>query len=130
MSEHTSIPHTTHTPQQQGPALLDRYTWVRQECPICQGEPRRLGRRGGTAQRSGLGVEAVIWRCTGCGLIFPNPMPRPVGGTEQHYGVAVDAYFKPSLGGQDLFTADMVRHLEQVLGGKGRLLDIGAGRGE
>jgi len=28
-----------------------------------------------------------VWRCGRCGLIFPNPMPIPVKGLEQHHAV-------------------------------------------
>lgn len=58
-------------------------------------------------------------------------MPVPTGGLEQHYGVDADEYFQhfeietKTQGGHGL-----LRRAEEITGGKGRLLDIGAGRGE
>src|SRR5713226_6585511 len=73
----------------------DQYRWRQQNCPICETSPlKRLGRRGGSAHRAHLGVECEIWRCCQCGLIFPNPMPIPLDGLEQHYGVEADEYFE------------------------------------
>jgi len=90
-----------------------------------------LGRRGGAAHRAHAGVECEIWRCSGCSLIFPNPMPIPVNGIEQHYNLDADKYFEHH---QQDNKQQSARHLlaqaEELFSGKGRLLDIGAGRGE
>lgn len=68
------------------------YLWSDQSCPLCiDAGARRLGRRGGAAHRFGLGVVSFIYRCRGCGLIFPNPMPVP-SQLSEHYGDA-DKYF-------------------------------------
>ena len=73
----------------------EMYHWIPQECPTCEVPPRRfLGRRGGAAHRAGLGVESKVWRCGRCGLIFPNPMPIPVKGLEQHHAVDPGEYFE------------------------------------
>ena len=110
----------------------DHYRWQPQDCPICKRPPTKfLGKRGGSAHRTGLGVECDIWRCGQCGLIFPNPMPVPSGGLEQHYGVDSGEYFQHD----DCDTKTAYAHffLKEALalcGKKGRLLDIGAGRGE
>jgi 2-polyprenyl-3-methyl-5-hydroxy-6-metoxy-1,4-benzoquinol methylase len=108
------------------------YNWVPQDCPICDSSPKTyLGRRGGAAHRSGAGVECQIWRCNRCGLIFPNPMPIPVNGLEQHYGVEPGNYFEHhDVGQKDLAGSNLVAVAESLLGRKGKLLDIGAGRGE
>ena len=108
------------------------YRWVVQDCPICEKPPtRKLGKRGGSAHREGLGVECEIWRCEQCGLIFPNPMPVPVGGLEQHYNEPPDEYFQnhePER--KESAAAALLRRAEELTNGKGRLLDVGAGRGE
>ncbi len=108
------------------------YRWVEQDCPICEEKPtQKLGRRGGTAHREGLGVETQIWRCRGCGLVFPNPMPVPVGGLEQHYNEPPDEYFhnhEPER--KSSAAVAFLRRAEELTMGKGRLLDVGAGRGE
>jgi SAM-dependent methyltransferase len=110
----------------------NQYSWQEQQCPICEvSQISRLGRRGGLAHRAGLGVECEVWRCRRCGLIFPNPMPFPLGGLEQHYGVDADEYFEHHLrDDKDLSASSMLGQAEELINGKGRLLDIGAGRGE
>ena len=110
----------------------EAYNWLPQVCPICEVPPsRRLGRRGGAAHRGGLGVECEIWKCGGCGLIFPNPMPVPVGGLGQHYAVPPDDYFRHhTAGAQDDYAKVLLRQLNDLGVGRGRLLDVGAGRGE
>jgi 2-polyprenyl-3-methyl-5-hydroxy-6-metoxy-1,4-benzoquinol methylase len=110
----------------------DGYRWVSQQCPICVRRPtKRLGRRGGAAHRQNLGVESEIWRCGKCGLIFPDPMPIPINGMDQHYGVAADDYFEHhDTDVKANNAAALLQQAEALIGGKGRLLDIGAGRGE
>lgn len=91
----------------------------------------RLGRRGGLAHRAGLGVECEVWRCQRCGLIFPNPMPFPLGGFDQHYGVDPHEYFEHHLrDDKDISASGLLSQAEELIQGKGKLLDIGAGRGE
>ena len=108
------------------------YRWVPQVCPICEVPPTKLmGRRGGRAHRQNLGVECEIWRCGRCGLIFPNPMPVPVNGIEQHYSLLAGEYFAHHNTDKKADAAlDLLRTAEELTGGKGVLLDIGAGRGE
>jgi SAM-dependent methyltransferase len=108
------------------------YHLVAQRCPICDIPPaRRMGERGGAAHRQSLGVQSTIWACGRCGLIFPNPMPVPVRGLEQHYAISPDMFFQNhELSSKDQAAASMLMFAEEFLGRKGRLLDIGAGRGE
>ncbi len=110
----------------------DRYLWIPQDCPICRVAPtRRLGRRGGTAHRAHLGVECEIWRCRRCGLIFPNPMPVPAAGLNQHYEVDPEEYFKEHrIDDKESSAAGLLAQAEEITGCRGRLLDIGSGRGE
>jgi SAM-dependent methyltransferase len=90
-----------------------------------------MGRRGGASHRESLGVECDVWRCGRCSLIFPNPMPVPVGGLEQHYGVPPDDYFEQhDTESRGAAAVGVLRRAEELIGGQGRLLDIGAGRGE
>lgn len=118
-----------------GSALSTRvedYQWVAQRCPICEVPPtRRLGRRGGAAHRDRLGVECEVWRCGCCGLIFPDPMPLPSGGSEQHYGMPADDYFSQhDPAAKERGNAAVLRRAAELTGARGRLLDVGAGRGE
>src|SRR5690606_32450687 len=98
----------------------------------CSQAPTKfVGRRGGAAHRQGLGVETDIWKCTACDLTFPNPMPFPVGGLGQHYDVDANEYFSAhDEGGRDQGAAALVKKAETLVGGRGKLLDIGVGRGE
>jgi SAM-dependent methyltransferase len=112
--------------------IRDGYRWLPQDCPVCEVPPTKyVGRRGGAAHRAGLGVESQLWSCGKCGLVFPNPMPIPVGGVEQHYKLEPDDYFRNH--DSERKVAGWRGELERVehwTGGKGRVLDIGAGRGE
>jgi SAM-dependent methyltransferase len=112
--------------------VRDGYRWVKQDCPICGVPPTKyIGRRGGAAHRAGLGVECKVWRCGLCGLTFPNPMPVPVGGVAQHYALDPSDYFRHHDTERKLEGArHILRHAELLTGGRGRLLDVGAGRGE
>jgi SAM-dependent methyltransferase len=112
--------------------LRDGYCWTPQMCPICHIAPTKyMGRRGGAAHRAGLGVECAIWQCRSCGLLFPHPMPVPVGGLEQHYTLDPDEYFRHhDTTGKVEASRNLMAHAERLTGGKGRVLDIGAGRGE
>src|SRR5256714_12878070 len=109
----------------------EAYRWLAQACPICEVPPTRLmGRRGGAAHRENLGVECELWRCGKCRLIFPNPMPVPVGGLEQHYGVPPEDYFEQhDTASRSAAAAGILRRAQELTGGRGRLPDIGAGRG-
>lgn len=111
---------------------VDNYKWVPQVCPICEVPPSKfVGRRGGPAHRQQLGVECEIWRCGRCHLVFPNPMPMPLGGLAQHYSVEPGEYFEHHDHQQKAASASqMLAAAEQLTSGKGRILDIGAGRGE
>jgi SAM-dependent methyltransferase len=112
--------------------VRDGYRWLPQACPVCEQPPtRRVGRRGGAAHRAGLGVECSLWRCRACELVFPNPMPVPVGGIGQHYAVEPEEYFRHHDEEKKVAAGrEFLAHAEALVGRTGRLLDIGAGRGE
>jgi len=109
------------------------YQWIEQACPVCERPPtRRLGRRGGRAHRQAAGVECAIWQCGRCRLIFPNPMPVPVGGLGQHYELDPDKYFEQhDVDQKNDGALGLLRHVSHLTGvERGTLLDIGSGRGE
>lgn len=112
--------------------VREGYYWVPQDCPICRVPPTAfVGRRGGSAHRAALGVECEVWRCGQCGLVFPNPMPVPVHGVAQHYELESGDYFQhhdPQ--GKAEGALARLQRAEQLTKGKGRILDIGTGRGE
>lgn len=110
----------------------DNYYWIKINCPICEIPPTKfLGKRGGHSHRENLGVEAEIWECGKCGLLFANPMPIPVGGLNQHYSMDADIYFEHHNSETRMQGArTLLKEAEELLGKKGKLLDIGTGRGE
>jgi SAM-dependent methyltransferase len=113
-------------------ANSEEYNWVQQHCPICEIPPsRHLGMRGGGAHRAKLGVACQIWQCGNCSLIFPNPMPMPAGGIEQHYSVAPEDYFQHHEERDRIeYASLLMQQLQTLQIEKGQLLDIGSGRGE
>ncbi len=110
----------------------DGYFWTLQKCPICEVAPTKyVGKRGGASHRENLGVETEIWECEKCQFLFPNPMPFPCGGLAQHYEVDADEYFQSHEKDEKLESAErLIKQAEVLLGRKGRLLDVGVGRGE
>lgn len=111
---------------------MNGYDWRKQDCPVCEASQRKfLGYRGGKSHRSGIGVECRIWECAICGLIFPDPMPFPKLGIDQHYCVAANEFFVNHEEAIKIRTAHLIlSDAEIMLGRPGRLLDVGAGRGE
>lgn len=108
----------------------DGYTWRTQGCPLCPGSRTRLlGRRGGDAHRRRLGVVTFIVQCRGCGLIFPNPMPVP-GQLAEHYANSEKYFAEHSLEGKIAASQWVLDSIEELGARRGRLLDIGPGRGE
>ena len=120
------------TAVQESENIRDGYRWVAQVCPTCETMPKAfVGKRGGGSHRENLGVEVDIWRCKTCSLIFPNPMPVPAGGLGQHYDMEADEYFQGHDKDEKIEAAvNMVRKAEALFGRKGKLLDVGVGRGE
>lgn len=112
--------------------IRDGYIWTTQNCPICKKAPTRfVGNRGGRSHRENLGVECDIWSCGECGLIFPNPMPFPENGLGQHYDTDADDYFQNHDKDEKIENArSLVIKAEELLGRKGKMLDVGVGRGE
>ncbi len=104
------------------------YRWEPQKCPVCEIPPTKfIGRRGGSAHRQNLGVECKIWKCK-CGMVFPNPMPVPLD-LNQHYDEP-DEYFVHHDTGEKNVRAAWILNQAETIVRKGRMLDIGAGRGE
>lgn len=101
------------------------------DCPVCGGdEYSTVGYRGGDAHHSGSGVRTRIVRCRHCTHQYPNPMPFPTVEVTELYGSPEEYFSNHDLEEKKVAAVELVREFENRLGRKGRLLDIGSGRGE
>lgn len=101
-----------------------------ENCPVCGASARsRIGRRGGEAHRSGLGTPAQVVRCRGCHLVYCYPTLKPQGNPYAAYeGEEYFASHEPEAKLEN--GRKLIAHAEELLGRKGRLLELGCGRGE
>ncbi|MBA3286415.1 MAG: methyltransferase domain-containing protein [Acidimicrobiia bacterium] len=109
-----------------------RYELVPIDCPTCgPGARRRLGIRGGRYHRYRLGIESPIEQCRSCGLLYPNPFPRPLDAQEM-YGdpenyFACHGDFEPECERR----RDVIRDIRSRTGmADPSILDVGSGRGD
>jgi len=92
----------------------------------------RLNQSQGFYPRKKKGIAVSIFKCTNCGLIYSNPMPKPEN-INDHYGIDSnvywpDEYFRVS--DQDMVReVNTVKRLMKVQPGM-KALDIGAGIGK
>ena len=107
-------------------------SWVRElrPCPGCQSESYlRLGRRGGASHISSLGEETAIVRCRKCHLVYPRPFLIPQGNPYESH--SPDNYFALHNSDQKIQSGRaLAQKAAERLGRKGRLLELGCGRGE
>ncbi len=101
-----------------------------QGCPCCSGTERVfLGHRGGRAHRAEKGLSTQIYRCRQCCAVYPDPALIPVGNPYEEF--SADSYFErhqPEIKVQN--GRDLARRASRLLGRKGRLLELGCGRGD
>lgn len=107
-------------------------SWIPElrSCPGCQSESyRRLGRRGGASHIGSLGQETTIVRCRECHLVYQRPFLIPQGNPyEQH---SPDDYFAVHNSDAKIQAGRAIaREAAALLGRRGRLLELGCGRGE
>lgn len=108
-------------------------------CNMCGAGPDRfkvlglrLNRSQGRDPANVTGAGVTVVRCRGCGLIFPNPQPRP-GSILDHYGVSAEEYWEDErIDGQP--PASLIAHyamLRQLLSDRPNpvALDVGFGLG-
>jgi SAM-dependent methyltransferase len=107
-----------------------RWSPKERPCPGCgSNATRKLGSRGGEAHRHGKGVKTTIVRCLHCEVIYTKPTLIPLDNpydthtTEEYFRIH-DSQVKTSAG------EDLAAFAEEVLGIKGKMLEIGCGRGE
>jgi len=106
------------------------YNWVDLPCACCDSAlHRQLGYRGGEAHRRGCGQRCRVVKCTRCGHIYPSPMPI-IKDLNLLYTNG-DSYFaRHKVDARIGYRADLLKEFEALLGRKGRVLDVGCGRGE
>src|SRR3989338_6367484 len=99
------------------------------DCLLCgPGTTRLVGKR--MSPDSDKRLETRVVQCVLCGLIYPNPMPRLTHEEIQNNFFRHDEYFPTSV---DLRCRDFEKVLNRIEASKparGRLLDVGCGRGE
>jgi SAM-dependent methyltransferase len=100
-------------------------------CGACGSERVRvMGWRGGSAHHGGAGVRTRIVRCADCSHIYPNPMPFPARGLDELYTDTDEYFHGHDLEAKKQGALERLRRAEQLLGRRGRYLDVACGRGE
>ena len=99
-------------------------------CPICRGADRKvIGSRGGPAHRNGHGVMTTVVRCRAYGCFYASPTLVP--DSNPYVLETADAYFHAHDPARKRQTShDLAAFAESVLRRKGRMLEVGCGRGE
>jgi 2-polyprenyl-3-methyl-5-hydroxy-6-metoxy-1,4-benzoquinol methylase len=99
-------------------------------CPICDSRVhKKIGARGGRAQRDGKGVEAAVVRCLNCDLLYTQPVLLPE--SNPYAKESADEYFRLQNPQTKIATGEWLADTaEKILGNKGRMLELGCGRGE
>lgn len=99
-------------------------------CPICGSRSiKELGARGGRAHHESKGVETSVVRCKDCQVIYTRPTLIPE--SNPYAKESADEYFQlHDFQGKILQGETLAEFAEKVLGGTGRMLELGCGRGE
>jgi 2-polyprenyl-3-methyl-5-hydroxy-6-metoxy-1,4-benzoquinol methylase len=99
-------------------------------CSICGSrKSKRLGARGGRAHRERKGIETDIVRCLNCQTIYTKPTLIPE--SNPYATETVEDYFQLHDSEQRLLNGELlIGFAESLLGQKGKLLELGCGRGE
>lgn len=107
------------------------YSFRKQICAACGADDAGIvGRRAPRAYDLPSDLQVRIVRCRRCGLLYPDPMPVPdQAQREANYGDPA-SYFPNEAGERTAFYHWVLAGIEALCPGKGRLLDIGCGRGE
>lgn len=108
-------------------------------CRMCRApldHQRVIGKRSDRPQvrhpRRSAGVAVSVKRCRECGLVYADPMPRPLD-LQDHYGVPPESYWVPSyFEVRDDHYAGHIANLRRLLNGTSgrKVLDAGAGIGK
>lgn len=80
------------------------------------------------AFRPVVGPERIV-RCRRCGLTYVNPRLAPAQGFRTYSGEEEAAYFQVTKADREADNTLLLQRIETLLGGAGRLLDVGCGDG-
>src|SRR3989338_3009343 len=99
------------------------------DCLLCgAGRTRGIGKRRAPDRNPGL--ETTVVECLSCGLIYPNPMPRFTDSDIQNNFDNHEEYFPAQECLRFHEFKKAILEIENLHPEKGRLLDVGCGRGE
>jgi SAM-dependent methyltransferase len=100
-------------------------------CAVCGSTERtHLGWRGGKAHHDHRGERVEIVRCRTCTHIYPHPMPYPAGTVGDLYDDPDEYFSAHDVEVKKRQGSDLMKIVEDKLGRKGTMLDVGCGRGE
>jgi SAM-dependent methyltransferase len=100
------------------------------DCPACGSEVHAmLGRRGGASHHAGLGVETGVARCRACHLVYQRPFLIPDGNPYDDHSETAYFHAHPAPEREEEGRS-LARTTAARLGRKGRLLELGCGRGD
>lgn len=99
-------------------------------CPVCaQADYDLLGSRGGTSHQRRLGVETRIVRCRHCHAVYGRPCLIPDGNPYEEH--SADTYFRGHESSSKTKAGlALANDAEGLIGRRGRILELGCGRGE
>lgn len=98
-------------------------------CGICNsGKTRPLGLRRGPKGDDSRGTNIV--KCLSCGFIYPNPLPIFDKNEIQSNFDRPEEYFPRQNDINIAFYDKVLERIEKIIQAKGKILDVGAGRGE
>lgn len=108
---------------------MSDYEYIPQKCNICGSDRRAyLGKR---CAASPSEAETSVFKCSSCGLIYPDPLPVPLKKKQQEIYGNREEYFSGDLSGyKKSVYSRTLKNLSKFLKIKGRLLDIGCGEGD
>jgi SAM-dependent methyltransferase len=113
-------------------AAMSAAAWIPQirPCPICgETEHEALGERGGESHRSGLGLASQIVRCRTCHGVYGRPCLLPTKNPYDDH--SSDEYFRSHDSAHKTEAGRaLADRASRFVGGKGRMLELGCGRGE
>ncbi len=117
-----------------------QYSFIYQtHCNMCGSDTKdqivlgkRLNQTQGLKPRKKIGYTTTICKCRICGLIYSNPMPKPIS-IDMHYGMPPESYWVESyFNYTDEQIQSRIKFFTDIFGDlKGKkVLDIGAGIGK